>query len=596
MTAAPEEGSPHIRLHITPLDPGLLPVVLSSAILPKAKNISYHELATFPEKRYGFLELPTEDAAKLRKKLNGAVLKGQKISVEEAKPQRIPEPMGDAAILAGDSVKPKKERKDKKKESNAKKRKREAEEIPGIELEDGRKVKRGWTVADDPKAYKDKEKRKKEKQAKKDKKQRRETKSKYTEHEECLVKAVLPTKVVETVTDVVDDEEDGEKKTKKRKKYRTKEVVVHEFAKTTKFPTFLKTTVSDGKAKGKGEVEFVDGKGWVDEEGNLVEPVKTKPPPPVKVATATVKAAPMAAKETAVPAKADVRPAPETKQDSDDKDASDSEASEAGDGNQNSGDDEAEAEADSEPEAEDQEDAAPAVEDSPPKKATSPPPKPISTPTSILKKDTARPTSSSSAKGLSIKIPPATPGGLRVHPLEALYKRPKQDDDTATAVAAPEAEPFSFFGAGDDMEEDTASVTLQVPLTPFSRHDFETRGIRSAAPTPDTAHPSRMAKYWPTAGADDIEEEEDDDDDDDDDEEKEGKGDVEDTKMRSGDNDEEEEDVGEEGKEGGESTSDFQKWFWEHRGDLNRSWKKRRKMAAKEKRYRENRARAERAI
>jgi hypothetical protein len=39
-----------------------------------------------------------------------------------------------------------------------------------------------------------------------------------------------------------------------------------------------------------------------------------------------------------------------------------------------------------------------------------------------------------------------------------------------------------------------------------------------------------------------------------------------------------------------EQTSDFQKWFWEHRGDLNRSWKKRRKTTAKEKRYRENRA------
>ena len=41
--------------------------------------------------------------------------------------------------------------------------------------------------------------------------------------------------------------------------------------------------------------------------------------------------------------------------------------------------------------------------------------------------------------------------------------------------------------------------------------------------------------------------------------------------------------------------SDFQNWFWENRGDLNRSWMKRRKTSAKERRHRENKARASRA-
>lgn len=487
MTAATEEGTTYTRLHITPLDAGLLPVVLSGSLLPKARNISYHEIATLPEKRYGFLELPNEDAAKLRKKLNGAVLKGQKIKVEPAKPEQRLEPLGDTA-MSGDKVSKKKDR-EVQKEDKSKKRKREAEEIPGVELENGRKVKRGWTVADDPKSYKDKEKRKKDKKDRKDKKAKREVKSKYTEHAECLIKAVLPTKVVET------GEVDEEGK-KKRKKSRTKEVVVHEFAKTTKFPTFLKTTVSSSSTKGKGEVEFVDGKGWVDEDGNVVEAVKTRAPASI--------------------AKAGAAP-------------------------------------------------------------------------SILKKNSRRPSSSHSAKGLSIKIPPATPGGLTVHPLEALYKRSRQSDGAPPQDTAAEAQPFSFFG-NVDVEEDGAEVTSHIPLTPFSRQDFETRGIRSAAPTPDTAHPSRMAKFWPDAGADDIEEE-----DEEDDEDREV-ADGMDTEMRD---DEEENGAhapGSEAGEGAESTSDFQKWFWEHRGDLNRSWKKRRKTAAKEKRYRENRARAERAI
>ncbi|OIW24753.1 hypothetical protein CONLIGDRAFT_685700 [Coniochaeta ligniaria NRRL 30616] len=561
MTAESEEGTTYTRLHITPLDPGLLPVVLSGTLLPRARNISYHEIATFPEKRYGFVELPAEDAIKLRKKLNGAVLKGQKILVEQAKPERQPEPMGDAA-MAGDKLpKKKKDRKDKK-EDKSKKRKREAEEIPGVELENGRKVKRGWTVAEDPKSYRDKDKRKKDKKDKKDKKERRELKSKYTEHPECLIKAVLPSKVVETG----EVDEDGNKK---RKKSKSKEVVVHEFAKTTKFPTFLKSTVSSSSSKGKGEIEFVDGKGWVDAEGNVVEAVKTRAPA-------------SQAKVTAVPAQDDVKPQSRGQETSMYIEGSPagSDSREAGNESEEAGDDEAE------PEAKEA-DSEPAGKDSASIREASPPPKPVSTPTSILKKDFARPTSSSSAKGLSIKIPPppATPGGLTVHPLEALYKRPRPADGAPTQDAAPEPEPFSFFGSGD-VEEDAETVTTQVPLTPFSRHDFETRGIRSAAPTPDTAHPSRMAKFWPHAGADNIDEEEEEDDEDD----------VADTAMRDGDAETDVQEAGQAAGEGAESSSDFQKWFWEHRGDLNRSWKKRRKTAAKEKRYRENRARAERAI
>ena len=37
--------------------------------------------------------------------------------------------------------------------------------------------------------------------------------------------------------------------------------------------------------------------------------------------------------------------------------------------------------------------------------------------------------------------------------------------------------------------------------------------------------------------------------------------------------------------------SDFAKWFWEHRGETNRAWKRRRREAAKEKRKSDNKRR-----
>jgi hypothetical protein len=158
---------------------------------------------------------------------------------------------------------------------------------------------------------------------------------------------------------------------------------------------------------------------------------------------------------------------------------------------------------------------------------------------------------------LTIKIP--TPISA-VHPLEALYKRPKTDANPNPASS------FSFFGAdnNEDVEVET-QLQLQVPLTPFTQKDFEFRGLRSAAPTPDTAHPNKRF-IWPTA-----------DEDDDDNEAS--------SPIRKDDKPEE-----------GRSESDFQKWFWENRGETNRAWKKRRKEVAKEKRQRENRKRSDRAV
>ncbi|KAF5009536.1 hypothetical protein FDECE_4248, partial [Fusarium decemcellulare] len=171
----------------------------------------------------------------------------------------------------------------------------------------------------------------------------------------------------------------------------------------------------------------------------------------------------------------------------------------------------------------------------------------------------------------------------KVHPLEALYKRPKPDNTTATSTTktpAQEPQPFSFFGGGDDddddiEEDDTAgptTIATPAPMTPFTRQDFEWRNTRSAAPTPDTAHPSRMRNFW-------VDDEED-------------------TDMaealQEADQEFDEEET--EAAAPPQSSSDFQAWFWDNRRELNRSWMKRRKTAAKEKRHRENKARASKAV
>ncbi|KAK3331878.1 hypothetical protein B0T19DRAFT_87857 [Cercophora scortea] len=543
MTASPDSES-YVRLHVTPLDADLVKVVLSSALLPKARNLSYHTLDNFPEKRYGFVDLPKDDADKLRKKLNNAVLRGVRISIEPAsRPSSIPQPLGPDAMA--DDKPPKKDKAAKRADKD-KKRKRDGDEIAGAVLEDGRQVKRGWTNPDEPKEKRRKSKEDKaDKKAKKDKKEKKQQeRSKYTDLPECLIKTVLPATAV--ASDDVDANPDESKR--KKKKSKSREVVIHEFEKTVKFPTFLKSTVSTGPPK--PPLEFVDGKGWVDEDGNVVEAVKTRPVP--------------AAKKFSKKSK-DKHPEPVAKDEEreEEEKVAENKDERKPDSDVDMSDNEVEVEVASSIKAE-------------------------------VKPEAARPMSSSgSVKSLTIKIPPATPQETKVsvHPLEALYKRPKPADGVPTQEAS-DPQTFNFLANAEeddliDEEEADAAASNQVPMTPYSREDFEVRGLRSAAPTPDTAHPNR-ARFKPWAREDeDIPEDEDEDEDEDDD----------DNNMihpdrRFGA-------VTAEGSpkpDGANPQSDFQAWFWENRGELNRSWKKRRKTVGKEKRYRENRARMARAI
>ncbi|KAI2636800.1 hypothetical protein GGS21DRAFT_50070 [Xylaria nigripes] len=551
--------STYTRLHITPFDSSLQNLVIPASILPRARNISYHNIETFPEKRFGFVDLPAMDADKIKKKLNGAVLKGSKIRVETARAESIPEPTADV-----DSAKA-----TKKEKKKSKKRKPDPDMIEGVQLE-GRKVKRGWTTTEQEmieekrkKSKKDKkdERSKDDKKDKKDKKKKKATvKSKYTDEPECLFKTKLPETKIPNAGPAQEAEEDASTHKKKRKRKGDREVIVHEFEKTTKYPTFLKSSSTGVSAE---TTTFEDGVGWVDSTGKVLEPVKSKK-----------RAEGIPAPDLPKPKKA-AKPIPqeEDKEEDDETSSSGSSSSSDEDDDTSSSDSESDA-ANTQTEIQTH---AKKVE--------------VSTPVlkspATTKKESARPKSAGSMTSLSIKIPQITPAAKKVHPLEALYKRQPGDDSAAKADA--EAQPFSFFGNEDDMEVDEAMTPGNAaPMTPFTKQEFEFRNIRSAAPTPDTAHPSRSFNFWTaqdSAGDAELDEEE------------EG-GDRDVTGNGDEQPDDEEEDVDMEG--GGDAgqtpASDFQKQFWETRGDLNRAWRKRRKSAAKEKRYRDNRARAERAI
>lgn len=549
------------RLHITPLDAGLVDIVIPASIRPRARNVSFHSVATFPEKRYGYVDLPRADAERLKAKLNGSVLKGTRMRIESAHPEVREEPSGEQAT----TKKEKRKKAKSKEEKSSKKRKRGEDVDEGVLLTD-RKVKRGWTEVPDYKSKKDGKDRKKDKATKGDKdKMSKRIKSKYTDQDECLLKVRLPSGAMKNLPD---DDEAARKRRKKRGKER--EVIVHEFENTTRFPSFLKGTA--GENSRPEAAEFVEGKGWVDEDGNLLEPVASNSrasKSSKSAAKKAVKKAAVAAEESDGTSSSGTSSSEEEEEEAEKDDSSPKKESAPAETSDTSSE-----------ESDDEDEVERSVE--------------LSTPVSAAKTKRTRPDSSSSSKNLTIKIPPPntpSPSKTEVHPLEALYKRKKPEDGVAETPA--QAQPFTFFGGdGDEDEEDGGSGTNRnsnppMPMTPFSRQDFEWRNTRSAAPTPDTAHPSRVQSMWS------MQEEDEEDDED-----------MDDAPIPEEDEEQanEEDDDGADDKEpnetsdGKQSSSDFQSWFWENRRDLNQSWMKRRKAAAKEKRHRENKARASKAV
>ena len=523
----------YTRLHITPFNPSLLSVIVPPSILPNARNISYHNLETFPDKAYGYVELPKMDADKIKKKLNGSILKGTKVRIEAARPKK------ELVLEPEDPTYPKKDKPLK----DLKKRKRGQETIPAAQIGD-RSVKRGWTTPTSAIS-------KKEKDGKKT-----AVKSKYTTGPECLFKTALPLNVAANVK----TKEGAELKPDKKRRKSDKETVVHEFSKTTKYATFLRSPA--GSKKTKVAVEFVEEKGWLDEDGNIVEETARKE----RKRQVEPKLVQLEPKDsTSEDEGSEISSSSEEESDTEDLRTTsqlsqqlkeDSPTSSSGSSlEENSQSDTSSSEDESEVEPSETE------LKSPPQKSVPP-----------LSTSLSQP-SSGPPSGLSIQIPSSiitsTPVSGEVHPLEALYKRPRPD--SLNPLPKPTVSSFSFFGADGDDDLEKEESRDQVPLTPFTERDFEYRGLRSAAPTPDTAHANKRF-FWPTNNEDEDEDED----------EEPSSPTRNELPAKSTD------------AKSGEPESNFQKWFYENRGETNRAWKKRRKTVAKEKRQRENRKRNDR--
>jgi len=496
-----------VRLHISPLAPETLPAIIGPSLRDQAKNISYHTIQTFPENSYGYVELPAMEAEKVKKKLNGSILKGKKMKVEEARPsKRQHAEMDEETTATSTEAQPPKAKK-------LKKGKKDRSLLSGRELTPERKVMRGWTESKQDKP-------KKERSTKKDKSKAERPASKYSEKEELLFR----TKIPPNKKDVVKSE-----KTKKNKK-KAQGDLVHEFEKTTKQPSFLRSSDSSGPRAG---AEYVDGKGWVNEDGNVVEQEIEKVSRKRKAVNEAQSVGRLSTKKRPPPRE----PSPSISSTSSTEDDASSE--------------------DNMPQFPQNDDTSSSGSSSDDESDTS-------TVTSKAEEDAAAGRDKLTSKSIS---PPA-----EVHPLEALFKKPGKPGSQDVAKPSLEIQTsFSFFGAGDENDIENED-NPQMPGTPFNSQDVRSRTLRSAAPTPDTAHPSRFNSYSSLGepGNDDESAEEDAEDD---------------HLLPEGG------DVTPTQKSQSQPESDFAKMFWEKRGDNNRAWKARRRAVLKEKRQRENRAR-----
>ena len=426
---------------------------------------------------------------------------------------------------------------------------REEGVIPGHELHD-RKVKRGWTEPASSEA-----KPSKPRKDKADKKSKPKASS-LTGDAECLFKTMLPPN--KTPSDNA--------RTKKRKRGESsRQVIVHEFTNTTKHANFLRDD-SDTTSKKRASA-YVDGKGWVDEDGNVVEegpkgrhtkskrdddpqterPIKTPSrrssrldPPPESITTRKTRSA---------------KPEPAVL---DDETSSSGTSSSSGSDN---------------------DDTVLENAPSPPKESRgrSGKQKGKDTGTAINKVDGVE---VGSVERLSItrssaSPPPAqnlgptsTPSTSEIHPLEALFKKP--NNAASRTPRKPALEVSTSFNFLDPDADENGSQGLLIPQTPYTQQDIRQRRQRSAAPTPDTAAPGKtFGGFW--EGNSDI------------------SADDEDMEVEGAPKAEADEDSAQKKKD--QPQSEFQKRFWEKRGETNREGKRKRREATKEKRHNANKER-----
>ena len=261
------QASATTRLHISPLDPDILKGILGSqdeAVKEAELSVTYHTIQSEPEKAYGFVSVSPEEAERIRVKFDGKIFRGVRISVAVARESRL-ERMKRGLEQDGEA-----ESGPEPLRSNVDGQ----QDLPrGVELEN-RRVKRGWSQTPQ------------EVQAvKRAKREKREGKSvegrsgRKFEKGDCLFKqrvSGVSSSAAAPGESLQDGGALGSSKKAKRERSGRGTVVVKEFEKTTKFPTFLKAAPVD---KGRTATEYVEEKGWVDDEGNVIEEARASKRP-----------------------------------------------------------------------------------------------------------------------------------------------------------------------------------------------------------------------------------------------------------------------------------------------------------------------------
>lgn len=505
-------------MHITPFSKDLAQAFLSKDLNLATDTISYHTLETFPEHNYGYIELPTMEAVKLKKKLHGSILKGKRICIEQARPPKrvfVPEKN------EGDSLLPKKQ------ESGPSKKSRKSDaELQGHELASERRIKRGWTEPEKRNEATSLAARASPRVA-----------SQYTEKPECMFRLQVPlNREIDTPGSKRKEKDQGTKKAKKVK-------LVHEFEKSVIQPSFIRNET--GSTNVGVAAEYVDGKGWVDKDGIVLEGAGQRQLRSSSRTTQSQRAHTLP--KSTIPSlahKSSRGGQRSSRKNDEDRDKQEDTAIATPEGGCS---------------AHINISIADVVDEETSSSGIS-----SSSLESSSQSDEEPEQALESLENIRDISEANSTAGLAVHPLEALFKRPKQAASQTHGKRPLEIKTtFNFFEPDEEQK---------LPQTPFTTRDLQLRGLRSAAPTPDTAHPTR--RFFAESVS---------------------------PSNQTGTDDRADLDGPSHGllpsEESGqkEGESDFAKWFWEHRGDNNRAWKRRRRETMKEKRQRENRQKGRRS-
>ncbi len=514
------------RLHITPFTPQLYDLIIPASLRDSTQNVSFHHIKTFPENAYGYAELPVMGAQKL-KKLNGAILKGQKIHVTDARPEKRRK-SSEAEDGSDNDVRGTVSKRRKSKSSQ------DDDVMMGVDLPENRHVKRGWVESA------------KEGKKKSTKKSSGRTKSEDVRTSGMLFRTSVPPNRC-SISPKADKLQDKEKKRKKGSRIQE-----------TK-GSGRKKIRKDNTALGNKPVsEHVKNVGWIDEKGEVVEPerhsnrVGTTP-----ASRETIPTTALDQKDAVVTGEEDSC-SNEISKDKTSPDLSVNSPSTASKGTISPTHRQQSTALNNELDKKRSSLATKSTEKEPKQRQVSfalSDRKPI---TEVPMRDGERPVTSTDKEA---------------HPLEQIFKHSKSTDKGAKL--APINTSFSFFDEDRIMD----SEPRDPPQTPFTKQDRQFRRIRSPAPTPDTAAVNRKHKLpW---------------------EAKNGDASIVSEAAEDMNEDREfseelaqlsvEHQKDEEIKKGEEKNeSDFAKWFWEHRGENNRAWRRKRREALKSERQKIN--------